>query len=42
MLRLAETKSELKIVNDQFGIPTYTVDLSLAISKVIENIEKYR
>ncbi len=42
MLKLAETKSELKIVNDQFGIPTYTKDLSLAISKVIENIEKYK
>jgi dTDP-4-dehydrorhamnose reductase len=42
MLRLTETKSELKIVNDQFGIPTYTKDLSLAISKIIENIEKYR
>lgn len=28
MLRLAETKKELSIVNDQVGSPTYTVDLS--------------
>lgn len=28
MLRLAETKKELNIVNDQVGSPTYTVDLS--------------
>lgn len=28
MLRLAETKTELNVVNDQIGSPTYTVDLS--------------
>ncbi len=28
MLRLAETKNELKVVNDQIGKPTYAVDLA--------------
>ena len=28
MLRLAETKNELKVVNDQIGNPTYAVDLA--------------
>ena len=42
MLRLSETKKELKVVNDQFGSPTYTVDLSGAIVKVIDEIENYR
>ncbi|MBR4642026.1 MAG: dTDP-4-dehydrorhamnose reductase [Selenomonadaceae bacterium] len=28
MLRLAETKKELRVVNDQIGSPTYTVDLA--------------
>lgn len=36
MLRLAETKSELKIVTDQHGIPTSCVDLSFAIAELIE------
>ena len=34
MLKLAETKTELEIVNDQVGSPTYTKDLCRA---VIEN-----
>lgn len=41
MLKLAESKSELKVVNDQFWIPTYTKDLSLAIWKIIENIDNF-
>ena len=28
MLRLAETKNHLRVVNDQIGSPTYTVDLA--------------
>lgn len=42
MIKLSKIKDELKIVNDQFWLPTYTKDLSLAIEKVILNIEKYR
>jgi dTDP-4-dehydrorhamnose reductase len=34
MLRLAETKSELKVVNDQTGCPTNANDLAAAIVKV--------
>ena len=41
MLRLAETKSEVRVVNDQFGIPTSCIALSEAIAKVIEGIEDY-
>ncbi len=39
MLRLSETRSELKVVNDQHGIPTSCVDLSFAISELIDQIE---
>lgn len=35
MLRLAETKSELKIVNDQIGTPTYAKDLANVILDLI-------
>ena len=38
MLKLSENRSELKVVNDQHGIPTSCVDLSLAIVDLIENI----
>ena len=34
MLRLAETKSELRVVDDQRGCPTYTVDLAKAIAEL--------
>ena len=36
MLRLSETRSELNVVNDQHGIPTSCVDLSLAIAELME------
>lgn len=42
MLELAKIRSELKIVNDQFWIPTYTKDLSFAIWEVIKNINNFR
>ncbi len=41
MLKLAETKTELKIVNDQFWIPTYTKDLCFAIKEVINEINVF-
>lgn len=42
MLRLSENRSELKVVADQYGIPTSCVSLSQAISQVIEMRELYR
>ena len=35
MLKLAETRSELNVVGDQYGSPTYTKDLSELISDMI-------
>ena len=35
MLRLAETKSVISVVADQFGCPTYTIDLARAIYMLI-------
>ena len=35
ILRLAETRPELRVVNDQRGCPTYTGDLADAIEKLI-------
>lgn len=40
MLRLAETKTELNIVGDQYGSPTYTVDVAKLILDMIET-DKY-
>ena len=37
MLRLAGERSELAVVDDQIGSPTWTVDLSLAISELLDN-----
>ena len=39
MLRLSETRNEIKVIDDQHGIPTSCVDLSAAISEVIDHIE---
>ncbi len=36
MLRLSETRNELKVVSDQHSIPTSCVDLSIAIATLIE------
>lgn len=38
MLKLAETKSNLKIVNDQIGAPTYATDIAMTSMKIIEQI----
>lgn len=40
MLNLAETKNELNVVSDQYGSPTYTVDLAKLLCDMIET-EKY-
>ncbi|MDI6821559.1 MAG: dTDP-4-dehydrorhamnose reductase [Actinomycetota bacterium] len=40
ILRLAEEREELKVVNDQIGSPTYSLDLVQAIAKLI-NTEWY-
>jgi dTDP-4-dehydrorhamnose reductase len=36
ILRQAREKAVLQVVNDQVGLPTYTVDLSKAITRLIE------
>ena len=40
MIKLSESKSELNVVSDQIGSPTYTVDLANAIIDML-NFEKY-
>ena len=40
MLKLAETNKELSVVNDQFGSPTSTKDLGIAVINLI-NTEHY-
>ena len=42
MLRLSETRDELRVVSDQYGIPTSCVDLSHALSQVIQSIQSFR
>ncbi len=42
ILNLWENRDEIKVVNDQFGSPTYTIDLCEAIEKIINNIENYK
>ena len=39
MLRLAETKTELSVIRDQIGSPTYTVDLARLLVDMIETEE---
>lgn len=40
MLRLAQTRDELKIVCDQFGGPTYAGDIADALIAIVKSIEK--
>ena len=40
MLRLAETRKKINVINDQFGSPTYTVDLAKLLADMAET-EKY-
>jgi len=37
MIKLSQEKNELKVVNDQFGKPTYTVDLARQILYILNN-----
>lgn len=39
MLRVSETKTEVKVVSDQHGIPTSCVDLSYAIAELIARLD---
>jgi dTDP-4-dehydrorhamnose reductase len=38
MLRLAETRPELRVVADQFGAPTYAHDIATAIVRIAKNL----
>tara|TARA_R110002096_G_C14658100_1_gene727272 strand:- start:8753 stop:9610 length:858 start_codon:yes stop_codon:yes gene_type:complete len=40
MLRLAETRDEISVVNDQIGTPTYAGDLANVILKIISSNDK--
>ncbi|PWL01123.1 dTDP-4-dehydrorhamnose reductase [Pantoea allii] len=39
ILKLAESHGEIKVVNDQFGCPTYGGDVALAMIKLAERVE---
>jgi dTDP-4-dehydrorhamnose reductase len=39
MMRLFKERSEINVINDQFGSPTYAADLAEVIMKFIEGIE---
>ncbi len=39
MLKLAQSKKEISVVNDQIGAPTYTKDLAVLISDMIQTTE---
>lgn len=41
ILRLAKEKDELRVVNDQFGTPTYAGDLACAIIKMIPELNNF-
>ncbi len=40
ILRLADEKTEINVVNDQMGSPTYAADLARAIATIMENDER--
>jgi dTDP-4-dehydrorhamnose reductase len=42
MIKLSQNKPELRVISDQFGTPTYTIDLSTAIASIIPKLEQYR
>lgn len=42
ILKLSQIKNELKIINEQFWLPTYTKDLNFALKEIIENIWEFR
>ena len=39
ILRLAQTRSELQVVNDQWGVPTWTQDIALATLKLLQHYQ---
>lgn len=41
MLALARENKQLRVVNDQFGNPTYTVDLAKAVAKLLESDQQF-
>jgi dTDP-4-dehydrorhamnose reductase len=41
MLRLAEENKDIKVVNDQFGSPTYAKDLAAEVRKLVESQNPY-